>query len=88
MTKQVLKYPLCGTGPISVELPAGAIIVHCDWQKSRPCIWALVDDHVEVKHTRVFYVVGTGWDIDFQIKDHIATVLVDNYVWHIFEECP
>ena len=86
MTKQVLKYALYGTGPINVDMPAGAIVIHCDWQKGRPHLWALVDTDVEAIYTRVFYVVGTGWDIDFSIKDHIATILEDGYVWHVFEE--
>lgn len=79
------KYPL----PVprcSLELPAGAKILHVAMKDDRPCLWVLVDP-TGPGETRRFLIYGTGTEIpDLQNKEYVATVLDDPYVWHVFEE--
>lgn len=89
MTEQIFKYPIPFSGEFELELPTGAKIIHVDTQTNIPdelCIWAIVDASALLE-TRLFFLLGTGHFLPRTDADlhHIGTVLVQNFVWHLFE---
>lgn len=79
---KIYKYSL-NRHDTSVQLPAGANVVHAAEQNGTICLWAMVDPDKPLE-TRKFSVVGTGWDIEGRAC-YIATVHEGPFVWHILE---
>jgi hypothetical protein len=54
-------------------------------QNGAICLWVLQD--VSKPPTWVnFRVFGTGWTIEVDNMDYIATVQLDALVWHVFKD--
>lgn len=64
MTLIVGKYPVEVRDIIEVQMPAGALPLHFDFQRGVLCVWAVIDpDALEVE-TKRFRMAGTGHDLD------------------------
>lgn len=59
---EVWKFPVDVTDYFSVDMPAGSLLLSCQMQHDRPCLWALVDPEA-VTVTRDFRLAGTGHSI-------------------------
>ena len=66
-----------------IEMPVGAEIVHVDAQCGAPCMWVLLSPE-KPKEERRFVVYGTGHKIN-ALGPYVGTVLISQFVWHIFE---
>lgn len=69
-----------------IEMPKGARIVSVANQEGRICIWALVDSEEENVDAVEVFIVGTGNPnpIPDDAKNFIGTVLMGEFVWHVF----
>ena len=86
--KTIWKYALkIDTYTTTLQIPAGAELLHVAAQNDVPCLWFLLDPNMPLRD-RHFNVCGTGWEkIPEYISktDYAGTVLIGPYVWHIFE---
>lgn len=86
--RAVWKFPLGlkeGKDIISIEMPAGANILSCQWQHQDLHLWAEVECMAD-KVKRTFAVVGTGCPMPVAFMNFIATVQDDiGFVWHVYE---
>ena len=81
--KKIFKYQLKLQGEEQiVKLPKGSKIVHFYSQNNILYFWAEITS--KAKEDRYFVVIGTGQDIP-DGYGHIATVLVESFVWHLYE---
>ena len=87
--RTIYKYPLPFEPDFTIDLPVGATLLHIDAQdQSQPgqlSLWAMVDTDQPIVKKR-FAIIGTGHEIPPGIHalNHFATVLVGNFVWHVF----
>lgn len=80
----IWKYQLSITDDVQmIEMPAGAKIVYVDAQFGAPCLWAIVDAR-RGKEERRFVIHGTGHTVT-ALGPYVGTVLIQQFVWHIFE---
>lgn len=77
------KYPLEITDVQEVPLPEGAQILSIGNQNGVLCLWALVNPLKPIMPRR-FRIVGTGNSIKQHPGMHLATVVIDPFVWHVF----
>lgn len=83
--KRVYKYPVpISSSRFSLLLPLGAEILHMGWQNEQLFLWARVDPDA-VKENREFIGIGTGQDLPYEAKKHIATYTTGPFVVHIFD---
>jgi len=75
-----------------IDMPFGAHILDVQIQDrgvagSVFCLWAVVEENsIDVRERR-FWILGTGWDIPKGVVlEHISTVQIGGFVWHVFEE--
>lgn len=84
---RIFKYPLHIEDAQLVNMPAGAkmLSVGAD-SNDTPCLWALIDDHVDTPRvSRLVIIRGTGHSCDQINPDwFVGTVIVKPLVWHIF----
>lgn len=50
-------------------------------------LWFIVNDAIPADVVRTFYIVGTGHPIP-KGTEHVGSVLMAPYKWHVFEEKP
>lgn len=84
----VYKYPLDAVLEQTISLPIGAKILSIGLDpKGDVVMWAIVDLDVE-SEDRIFHVIGTGWPIsgDVGCLDFLGTFLVEDLVFHVFEQ--
>lgn len=79
----IYKYPLL-VGYNCISLPLEAEIVHIAHQHGQLQMW-VEQDPTRPLSQRQFNVYGTGYPICNNNEMHLATVLVDDLVWHIYE---
>lgn len=83
----IWKFDLVLTDNQSISMPKGAQILSVQWQNGIR-IWAMCDDSAELIE-RHFVIRGTGHVIPerlFRTLTHLASVQVDIFVWHVFED--
>lgn len=79
----IYKYPLIiGFNGISLHLEAE--IVHIGEQYGQLQMWVEQDPSRPMTQ-RQFNVYGTGHPIYNNNEQHLATVLVGDFVWHVYE---
>jgi len=85
---KISKYTLKIINEQSIRMPVGSIVLSVANQFDKLCVWALVDDTVPVSELKHFEVVGTGNPIinDEHKRRFIGTVLINPFVWHVFEK--
>lgn len=80
----IWKYELEITELQTVQMPAGASILHADNQHGVLCIWVMVDPNAR-KEGRCIEIIGTGHSIMSATRRFIGTVLMGPLVWHVFD---
>jgi hypothetical protein len=86
MSKSIWKFPMPLDGA-TVEMNAGAEVLHVALQHGQLCLWALTDTEGPQERRR-FITYGTGHPVPSDLRlSHVGTVLTDGgrFVWHIFE---
>jgi hypothetical protein len=83
----VFKYCISFTGPVALQLPVGARVVHVGRDALNvPCIWALIDlCHNVLSPPREFSILGTGATVS-DSKEYIGTFFDMPFVWHVFAD--
>ncbi len=82
--KTIYKYPLTGINVQTVQMPVGAKILHAAYQANTIMLLALVDDNAPLEERKIG-VWGTGHEVDQEFLKHIGTVVVDGFLFHVFE---
>ena len=83
---KIWKYELELASQQVLSLPPGADILHVGEQNGKLCMWVLLDARSTVVTDRRIGIVGTGQEIATDAKrEHIGTVQIAGYVWHVFE---
>ena len=84
----VWKFPIPFADTFSIDMPAGAKLLHVAEQHRDVCLWALVNP-TATKEPRYFRIAGTGHPIDTsdQQLQHVGTWLMESgrVVFHLFE---
>jgi hypothetical protein len=65
-------------------LPRNAEILSAQIQGGNICLWAKVDTS-EPLESQSIAIYGTGQELPDSEMTHIATVQMDEFVWHVFE---
>lgn len=83
---QIWKFPCRPTElPQSVMAPASA----CPVALGRTALdntlvfWATIPNVQHPRELLVYWVVGTGWDYDTAIWEHVDTFVDGEFVWHL-----
>ncbi len=84
MTRTIWKFPFEIRDRVTINMPRDAQILHVGLQDGTPTLWALVDPDSSATD-RIFYVFGTGHQIAHVALEHVGTLLMPPFVWHIFE---
>ena len=73
-------------GPNSINIPEGAKFLSVHNQNGNICLWALVNPSNK-KEVRYIPLLGTGQLFHDDVNEYpfIGTVLVENFVWHVFD---
>lgn len=76
-------------GPNMIAMPINAKILSLQIQEGKITLWFLFDkeDRYDLK-TRIFNVFATGEFFDQIVgkrHQHVGTVQIDIFVWHVFE---
>lgn len=84
--RRVYKYPVPDIGVVfTVHMPKGARVVNFETQGEAMCFWAVVDPSARME-PRELTVFGTGWDIEDERWQYVASLQDAPYVWHLFEK--
>lgn len=91
MVHRIFKYKFDETFRQEIKLPKGAHVLDYQIQHENLCLWAIVDDEETQFDKKVYYIFGTGQEIDrgyLHALAHRATVqaLGGQFIWHIFEQ--
>lgn len=82
--KKIYKYKIPKNGLI--ELPYKSEVLSANSQNGEIFIWALVDVSINTIETRIFEIIGTGFEfVNSEKYNFINTIFMDEYVFHIFE---
>jgi len=71
----------------SVFMPKGAEILSVANQNEALCLWAMVHPDEPMEERRI-EIVGTGREMPIGMgveRKFIGTVVIDPFVWHVFE---
>jgi len=94
--KCVYKYKVPITDEPAIQMPAGAVPLTFQVQRSEPMLWCLVDPDADLEW-RQFVMRGTGQPVPEAVGvgphpdgrvatvTHIGTIQLRGYVWHLFE---
>lgn len=92
MKKTVWKFLLRQYGPLpptveelTINMPAGAKVLHVGVQDSDLMLWALVDPDA-LPEPRNLVIAGTGHLFDLPPSGlHLGSAQTRSFVWHVFE---
>lgn len=83
--KRILKYTLDTVSNQSLQFPIGSAIIDCKEQNGKLTLWVMQDSETEQPLTDVlFKVVATGEEFELENWHYLRTVMVGEFVWHIF----
>jgi hypothetical protein len=87
--RTIFKYPVELAHAFQLELPRGAKFINLGQDtrySEKISLWFEVDTEEQDRTTRTFYIVGTGQPIPAAATQHIGSVIMLPFVWHIYEE--
>lgn len=86
MSRVIWKYPVSVLGVTTVEMRAGARIVHVAAQDGQPCLWVECDPESLCLDERRFAVAMTG-QVHVDVGEYVGTALLDGgaFVAHVYE---
>ncbi len=79
----IWKYPIV-VGRSVLSMPIGAKILKIAEQGNEIMLWAVVDSEAEME-ARFFQVYGTGHPLPDNCGEYMDSVMIDVFVWHVFE---
>lgn len=82
----VFKYTLDFLDRQSIEMPKFSKILSVDVQRGKIRMWAACDPDQDSREIRTFEVIGTGNEVLGLPRDFLGTVIIDPFVWHVFEQ--
>lgn len=71
---------------VTIMMPKGAQILHVGSQHGVLTMWALVNT-LEPLEQRFFHIYGTGELMYGYPGQYVGTVIMKQFVWHLFEVC-
>jgi len=83
--KTIWKYELEIKDVQDIEIPEGAKLLHIANQNGGLCVWFEVDQEAR-KKMNTFAIVGTGNAFDPKGFEHIGSVIINPFVWHVFQK--
>ncbi|MEC7161165.1 MAG: hypothetical protein VXW57_05065 [Pseudomonadota bacterium] len=85
MRETVFKYPV-QLGAFSMDMPAGARVLHVDMQGAEPVMWARVNPSADIVRRR-FYCAATGETLPRNAGGWIGTLKMQGgaLIFHVFE---
>jgi len=69
----------------TIHMPLGARIISAQVQGDTICLWAIVDPGSNPSPATI-RIVGTGQQMPEVDMEHLGTVQMDQFVWHVFRE--
>lgn len=69
-------------------VPAGSILRSFGNQRGQLCVWYECDTDVTDMVERRIWIIGTGNRMPSVPLDYLATVIIEPYVWHVYEQLP
>lgn len=81
----IWKYELAITDRQEIIMPYGARVLSVANQGGNLCVWAMVDPTHD-RRPLGFRIVGTGHPCGVSLGTFIGTVVIDPFVWHVFQE--
>lgn len=85
MNKRIYKYTLEIISDQIVNMPQGAWILSVANQGGKLCLWAMVDTDMDTV-PRHIEIIGTGNPVSEEDRWFIGTVVLSQFVWHVFEK--
>lgn len=83
MPQTIWKYELEITDEQTINIPEGSVILDVLDQNGTLVLYAMVNpQHPHAEHT--VRIVGTGHPLPEEPGDFINSVMMDQYVWHVF----
>lgn len=82
---KIWKYELKLVDRQAVSMPIGATILSVANQRGNLCLWAKVNPRHNHPTNRIIQIVETGNPIPNEEMTFIGTVVIDPFVWHVFE---
>lgn len=67
-----------------VEIPLDATFLSAQLQNGSMQMWWLCPPNI--KSTKCFRLFGTGTSFDLHDLTYLASIQMDGFVWHLFEE--
>lgn len=80
----IWKYELQLTDRQTVVMPIGSEILSVDNQRGSLCLWAMADPE-QPEQNRNIEIIGTGNPMLDGRREFIGTVVMNPFVWHVFE---
>ncbi len=79
--------PIGGPLDVEISMPARTMVLACQVQGGKPCLWGIADrkDITRELVVRTFVIVGTGRAFDSDGLLYVGTYQLDWYVGHVFE---
>lgn len=81
----IWKYELRITNRQKVQLPACARLLSVANQRGTLCLWAQIDPDNATIVERDIEIIGTGNPMPVARRVFLGTVVIDPFVWHVFE---
>lgn len=83
--KTIFKYKLELTDNQILELPYDYQILDIQVQNDFIYLWALVDNS-NMRIKMEIFIIGTGNPFPSYANEHLGTVQMNNFVWHVFKD--
>ena len=85
--RAIWKYPLKITSEQAITMPIDSTILSVADQNGTLCLWACVNTQEVGVEERTIEIVGTGHPFEARNSlNHLGTVVMGAFVWHVFEE--
>ena len=81
--KTIYKYPLMIKDLQIVMMHSPGEILKVGSQNGQVCIWALADSDAPIIECKIA-ICGTGLSCPYPIEQHLGTVIIGGFVWHVF----
>lgn len=83
--KSIWKYQLTIAREQTIRPPKGAKIIHTGLDPTGElCLWAEVDTHEEGSEPLLIRIYGTGHMLYEVGQRHLGSVVIGDYVWHVY----
>lgn len=87
----IWKFPLKTRSSQTIKMPHGAHALSVGVQtidgEETICLWAIIDSNAPEEDV-TFVIHGTGHEVSDRIIEHVGTVQIRGFVWHVFQAMP